>query len=687
MAKRCLLTNALAAAVALALVSEAFVTYAPASERDWSGSGLTAADGDTVVITAESNGTLTVPAGAAVTVAGGTADAPVAGGANRLTLDIGAGARVVWRAHISFDTDNYVYNLITVTGGGTFELDGGSVTTGVTGARAVRAEGTVTVNVKGGTVRTGNVSAIVAGANAEVNVSGGLVTGASSNTGNGAIYGEAGSLVTVSGGVVENRADNIAVNNYAINTAGSVIIEGGTVKTDNTSAASSSRAIRADGADAAVTVRGGLVSALRNNIAIESRTAGSVIAIEGGVVSAEAGLAVSAAGTLVISGGAVFANGGAITDVINRIPDEIGSGAVIAYNDNGDAPQTAYVSGETRNLVSLPAGSAAWSFSKGGAANSQNGIVIQIPGVAVGKAPGADVGGQPAVSVDEPPTSDGITVAAVTIPSNPGGQSVEYALAEDGQTPADGWQPGPAFTGLLPDTLYYIFARSAENGDYHAGTAQRGEGMTAPTPASTPAPTSTPTATPTSMPTATPTAAPTSTPTATPSTAPTPATTPTPTSTPVHIPSPPSAPPPSSPTPSTAPTPTPPLSVLHVYIITRGGGAFAYTLPAALPYSSPARLTAAGDGGVLVFEAASAPKAGSGSQAARTGGYKTLGNAAVFADAGKTDAPLRIIIPHAFGPRETPAIRARYISRGGAVIDMTGVYDAQTGCITFTPAR
>jgi len=50
-------------------------------------------------------------------------------------------------------------------------------------------------------------------------------------------------------------------------------------------------------------------------------------------------------------------------------------------------------------------------------------------------------------------------------------QTVEYAIsmASDG-TGLSAWQPAPVFTGLDANTMYYVYARSAESGNYNAGT-------------------------------------------------------------------------------------------------------------------------------------------------------------------------------------------------------------------------
>ncbi|MCL2283702.1 MAG: T9SS type A sorting domain-containing protein [Fibromonadales bacterium] len=78
---------------------------------------------------------------------------------------------------------------------------------------------------------------------------------------------------------------------------------------------------------------------------------------------------------------------------------------------------------------------------------------------------GADVSTPTTASI----TDNSITINAVAIPAT--GQTVEYAISTENITPASGWQTGLAFSGLSPNTTYYIFARSQENSNYYTGTA------------------------------------------------------------------------------------------------------------------------------------------------------------------------------------------------------------------------
>jgi len=75
-----------------------------------------------------------------------------------------------------------------------------------------------------------------------------------------------------------------------------------------------------------------------------------------------------------------------------------------------------------------------------------------------------------------------ITVKALAIPVNPGNQTVEYAISTSNSLSnsalnALSWQSKPTFTGLLENTVYYAYARSAANTNYNAGVAQMSEAI------------------------------------------------------------------------------------------------------------------------------------------------------------------------------------------------------------------
>jgi len=60
-----------------------------------------------------------------------------------------------------------------------------------------------------------------------------------------------------------------------------------------------------------------------------------------------------------------------------------------------------------------------------------------------------------------------ITINAVW--ASGGSQAVEYAIRTSNTPPASGWQTERTFTGLTPNTTYYIFARSQQNATHLTG--------------------------------------------------------------------------------------------------------------------------------------------------------------------------------------------------------------------------
>jgi hypothetical protein len=89
------------------------------------------------------------------------------------------------------------------------------------------------------------------------------------------------------------------------------------------------------------------------------------------------------------------------------------------------------------------------------------------------KIAGADVSG--ASSIKGTPRSTEIVVNSVTIPVNPGKQTVEYAISilPDANVLSLSWQSGTTFTGpFLEGVKYYVYARAAENELYYAGKAK-----------------------------------------------------------------------------------------------------------------------------------------------------------------------------------------------------------------------
>jgi len=90
--------------------------------------------------------------------------------------------------------------------------------------------------------------------------------------------------------------------------------------------------------------------------------------------------------------------------------------------------------------------------------------------ITTAKQAGADVSSAPAVSIAQGSvTHNSITVNPVTVPVNPGNQSVQYAISTESGTLPVTWQNGRTFTGLTHMTTYFVWARTAENNRSFAG--------------------------------------------------------------------------------------------------------------------------------------------------------------------------------------------------------------------------
>jgi hypothetical protein len=100
--------------------------------------------------------------------------------------------------------------------------------------------------------------------------------------------------------------------------------------------------------------------------------------------------------------------------------------------------------------------------------------------VTVRKANGANLSGAPTLKGTA--TTSSISVNELTLPDNPGKQTVEYAISIYGtliDAPTSAaldalkWQSGTTFTGdFSENTNYYFYARSGRNTNYNSGPAQ-----------------------------------------------------------------------------------------------------------------------------------------------------------------------------------------------------------------------
>jgi len=73
-----------------------------------------------------------------------------------------------------------------------------------------------------------------------------------------------------------------------------------------------------------------------------------------------------------------------------------------------------------------------------------------------------------------------------------------------------------------------------------------------------------------------------------------------------------------------------------------------------------------------------------GMQRAQVKGYGTVVNIDVFVGGKKIDVPITVSLPYTLKPNENPAaVRAWHLSDDGNLTDLNGVYDRNTGLITF----
>ncbi|MCL2704165.1 MAG: S-layer homology domain-containing protein [Defluviitaleaceae bacterium] len=74
-----------------------------------------------------------------------------------------------------------------------------------------------------------------------------------------------------------------------------------------------------------------------------------------------------------------------------------------------------------------------------------------------------------------------------------------------------------------------------------------------------------------------------------------------------------------------------------------------------------------------------------GMQAAQVKGFETVISIDVFVGDEKVDVPLTVSLPYDLQPNENPkAVRVWYMDGYGSLTDLNGVFDAETGMITFT---
>ena len=186
-----------------------------------------------------------------------------------------------------------------------------------------------------------------------------------------------------------------------------------------------------------------------------------------GLDNLKVGEAVTASIVYTLSNGEYAASIAAADFAVQNLPAGLQAGAATRTNATvvtvqiTQAPTAANASAQN---VTLPANIPAANIAGATAAIAPTGAVTAS---AVAKGDGASLSNFPTVASK---TDNSITVNAVTISgANPGGQTVEYAISKSQALPTSDWQSDTQFNGLDALTIYYVFARSAENANYNAG--------------------------------------------------------------------------------------------------------------------------------------------------------------------------------------------------------------------------
>ncbi|WP_372632308.1 S-layer homology domain-containing protein [Cohnella sp.] len=131
------------------------------------------------------------------------------------------------------------------------------------------------------------------------------------------------------------------------------------------------------------------------------------------------------------------------------------------------------------------------------------------------------------------------------------------------------------------------------------------------------------------------------------------------------------------------------LSVEAVQALSKNGIALAVKFPVgsiALSLETLASLGAVTKvGGTVTIKAAIVDKKDlKGMQTAQVKAYGTVVNIELFVGDKKIDVPIMVSLPYTLKPNENPvAVRAWYLDDNGNLTDLNGVYDRNTGLITF----
>jgi alpha-tubulin suppressor-like RCC1 family protein/uncharacterized protein YjdB len=369
-------------------------------------------------------------------------------------------------------------------------------------------------------------------------------TASGSNGYGGGVYVRGGTFTMSGGEISGNKAANSGGGVY-VSSNGTTFIMNGNAKIINNTANSSGGGVHV--IYGSFTMESGIISdntASSGGGVCNSYAGDPTFTMSGGEISgntANYGGGVYNYKTFTMSGGAIY---GIDDPVKTNIVTGSGTRGVAFYNDNGTAtydgdygngkytaddkiltgdntipPKSVPVTGVTLNKNTLtltieetgtltatiaPANATnqtvTWVSGNTAVATVSNGTVTAVAvggatitvttadgnktaicNVTVNKKTGAMVT-QP--TVNGSPTSDSITVNAVSLQTATG-QSIEYAISTSTiETNLSAWQSGTTFTGLTAGTTYRVYARSKENATYSAGTENGSEGIATSSPSS-----------------------------------------------------------------------------------------------------------------------------------------------------------------------------------------------------------
>ncbi|MCL2631879.1 MAG: hypothetical protein FWD45_02150 [Coriobacteriia bacterium] len=342
------------------------------------------ASGDIVTIAGTPSGTLTIPAGATITISGS-----VTGTTAGMTLNIGTGATVIWNASVQGSRSRVADYLITVSGNGTLEVGSCMIAnTGTGGALQVTGAGTVISLTNGTVIDSGGASGnslLISANNVVVNVGSGAVLESQPSNSNAPVLIQNGTLntnINVNGGTIRSIGSGYAISDgssFETGTANtsSITLNAGTISSGSASA------IRSSGIGSVITVNGGTVSnAATTNvnptISIIGGTGTNVI-INGGTVSATLdtgnGFAIQTTGNVVVNNGTVSAVNGRAINLIGMNSTATVNGGTVRVT--GSSASSAAISTATDNPATVTNASITIT---GGSVSASNGYAINSTG-------------------------------------------------------------------------------------------------------------------------------------------------------------------------------------------------------------------------------------------------------------------------------------------------------------------